>query len=130
MHYDTIEPSIQRGKDVYVEWPLCSTLRDAERLMRLAGEKNVRMIVGLQGRFHPAFKTLKALIGQGKIGKVLSSRIAASGGTTYRTRSRPRWDTLCKQALAARLSLSASDTVSALVSQESKPDHVLTILTK
>lgn len=39
MHYDTIKPSLLKGKDVYCEWPLASNVEHAEELYALAKEK-------------------------------------------------------------------------------------------
>ena len=84
IHHGTIKPSIEQGKDVYVEWPLAQGLKHAEELRNLAKEKGCRTMVGLQCRESPIILKVKSLVEQGKIGKVLSSSIIAAGGTNDR----------------------------------------------
>lgn len=85
LHYDTIKPSLLKGKDVYCEWPLASNVEAAEELDALAKENNARTIIGLQGELSPIILKVKSMIEQEKkIGKVLSSSVTASGGTRAR----------------------------------------------
>ena len=84
-HYKTTKPSIEAGKDVYVEWPLASNLEEATELATLAREKGVKTMVSLQGRVSPVYLKVKALLAENKIGKVLSSSVVASDGTTAPT---------------------------------------------
>lgn len=85
-HYKTIVPAIKAGKDVLVEWPLGKNLQEAEELLRLSKECNVKVAaVGCQGRFDSTFRTVKKLINDGEIGKVLSTTAVGPGligGTT------------------------------------------------
>ncbi|KAL8797807.1 MAG: hypothetical protein Q9195_000159 [Heterodermia aff. obscurata] len=80
-HYKTIKPSIEAGKDVYVEWPLAANLEDATELATLAREKGVKTMVSLQGRVSPVYLKVKALLAENRIGKVFSSSVVASDGT-------------------------------------------------
>ena len=84
VHFETVKPSIDKGKDVYVEWPLAQDLKHAEKLRTLAKKKGSRTIVGLQGRMSPVILKIKSLVEQGKIGKVLSSSVVVFGGTNDR----------------------------------------------
>lgn len=85
VHYETIKPSLAKGKDVYWEWPLASTLADAEELNAIAKNNNARTMIGLQGELSPLILKIKSLIEhENKIGKVLSSSVIASGGTRTR----------------------------------------------
>ena len=85
LHYETIKPSLLKGKDVYCEWPLASNVTAAEELHALAKENSARTIVGLQGELSPMILKLRSLIEQdNKIGKILSSSVAAAGGTRMR----------------------------------------------
>ncbi len=83
-HYKTIRPSIEAGKDVFVEWPLASNMQQAEKLASLAKDKGVKTMVGLQGRVSPVYLKVKDLVQGGKIGKILSSSMTLSGGTSSR----------------------------------------------
>lgn len=84
VHYKTIKPSVEAGKDVFVEWPLTSNVQDSEELVRLANQKKIKTMIGLQGRVSPIYLKVKEMIEGGRIGEVLSSSITASGATKYR----------------------------------------------
>ncbi|KAK4894858.1 hypothetical protein LTR27_006980 [Elasticomyces elasticus] len=78
LHYDTIKPSLEAGKDLFVEWPLAENTQRARELAELALKKGVRTMVGLQGRVSPAVLKVKELLAAGTIGKVLSSEVKAA----------------------------------------------------
>ncbi|KAI1080121.1 hypothetical protein F5B20DRAFT_114877 [Whalleya microplaca] len=83
-HYETIFPSVQQGKDVFVEWPLAENAIRAGELTALAREKGGKTLVGLQGWFAPAVIKIREIIANGRIGKVLSSEVLGFGGTNHR----------------------------------------------
>ena len=72
-HYDALVPALKAGKDVFCEWPLAKDASQAEEMLRLAKEKGVKTIVGLQAPVSPAVRKIKQLVEGGRIGKVLSS---------------------------------------------------------
>jgi predicted dehydrogenase len=72
-HYDLIKPALEAGKDVFSEWPLARNLSDAEELVRLAKEKGVRTMVGLQARQNPSIIKAKEIVASGKLGKILGT---------------------------------------------------------
>ncbi|KAK3653495.1 hypothetical protein LTR22_011169 [Elasticomyces elasticus] len=78
LHYDTIKPSLEAGKNLFVEWPLAENMQRARELAELAQKKGVRTMVGLQGRVSPAVLKVKELLAAGTIGKVLSSEVKAA----------------------------------------------------
>jgi predicted dehydrogenase len=77
-HYALIKPALEAGKMAFVEWPLGANLAQAEELAKLAEEKGVRTVVGLQGRVDPLIDTLRGIIEGGRIGEVLSSNVVAA----------------------------------------------------
>jgi len=80
-HLATISPSLKAGKDVFVEWPLGKSAKEARELLRLKNEGGVKnAVVGLQGRQGPIIRRLKELVDSGRIGKVLSSTWTAQSG--------------------------------------------------
>ena len=83
-HYKTTKPSIEAGKNVFVEWPLASNIEDVTELTALAKEKGVKTMVALEGRVSPIYLKVKALLQENRIGKVLNSSVVASGGTKAR----------------------------------------------
>jgi predicted dehydrogenase len=73
-HSSAISPSLKAGKNVYVEWPLGSSLSDAQTLLNLKNSHGVKLAnVGLQARQAPIIRKVKEIIEEGKIGGVLSS---------------------------------------------------------
>jgi predicted dehydrogenase len=80
-HYQLVKPALEAGKDVYVEWPLGASTKEAEELTALAKEKAVRTFVGLQGRASNLVTTLQRLLNSGEIGKPLVSQMSGSACT-------------------------------------------------
>lgn len=76
-HYNLIKPALESGKMAYLEWPGGSNMAEAEELAELAKKKNLKTVIGLQGRQSNITRTLKDLVGNGKLGKVLSSTVVA-----------------------------------------------------
>ncbi|KAL2834028.1 hypothetical protein BJY01DRAFT_253265 [Aspergillus pseudoustus] len=58
-HYKLVKPALERGKDVYVEWPLCATTAESKELADLARERG-------------------EVLESGRIGRVLGSHIVGS----------------------------------------------------
>lgn len=83
-HYETIKPSITAGKAIFVEWPLASNISQVRELAGLARERESRTLVGLQGPATAPLLTVRKILEEGRIGKVLSSEVKARGGTSDR----------------------------------------------
>ncbi|KAF2635763.1 putative oxidoreductase [Massarina eburnea CBS 473.64] len=83
-HFQTILPSVKKGKDVYVEWPIASNLDDVNVLVDEARKSGSRVAVGLQRRWVPPVTRVRELLKEGRLGKVLSSDVRAFGGTNDR----------------------------------------------
>ena len=79
-HYDIVMAAIEAGKDVYCEWPLAATVKQAEDIVNLAEKKGVRTMVGLQSRGSPSLLHLHNLIASGWIGKIVSVNMTHLGG--------------------------------------------------
>ncbi|MEK7395943.1 MAG: Gfo/Idh/MocA family oxidoreductase [Candidatus Poribacteria bacterium] len=69
-HYDLVKLAIQKNKHVFVEKPLTLNISDAEDLVKLAEEKNVKLMVGHLMEYHPAIEKLKQMIQSGELGEV------------------------------------------------------------
>lgn len=54
-HYEVTRRCLGAGKHVLVEKPLAATVSEAEKLVQLAGEKQLIIQVGFLERFNPAF---------------------------------------------------------------------------
>ncbi|KAF1958127.1 NAD(P)-binding protein [Byssothecium circinans] len=83
-HFQTIFPSVKKGKDVFVEWPIASNLEDIWMLVSEARKSGSRVAVGLQRRWIPVAQRIRELLKEGDLGKVLSSELRAYGGTVDR----------------------------------------------
>lgn len=87
-HFETILPSVRRGKDVFVEWPVAGNVQDIETLIEEAGRSGSRVAVGLQRRWAPPVTKLREVVREGvkgkKLGRVLSVDVRAYGGTNDR----------------------------------------------
>lgn len=83
-HHEIIRPSVAAGKAVFCEWPLASNLDQVRDLVYLAREKGGKTMIGTQARVSPVVAEIRQLLEQGRIGKVLSSEVRASGGSNDR----------------------------------------------
>ena len=72
-HFDLIRPALEAGKDVFSEWPLARNVAEAEELVRLAKEKKVKTMIGLQARQSPSIIKAKEIVASGKLGKILGT---------------------------------------------------------
>jgi len=60
-HFHLCEEAIKKGKHVFVEKPLAQTMEEAQALVKLVKESNVKLQVGHVERFNPAFLAVKDL---------------------------------------------------------------------
>lgn len=60
-HYQYAKYALQKRKHVFVEKPLCETLEEAEMLIKLAEEAEVKTQVGHVERFNPAIQSIANL---------------------------------------------------------------------
>jgi predicted dehydrogenase len=67
---------LQAGKAVFCEWPLGRTLAEAEEMGKLARQRSLKTIVGLQARSAPAILYARDLIREGYIGEVLTAHLS------------------------------------------------------
>ena len=87
LHYVHSKKVIEAGKDVYCEWPLGTTVEQAEELLAMANERGLRTIIGMQRSVAPAARYVHDLIERGYVGdvNVVSMRVGidAFGVPTY-----------------------------------------------
>ena len=87
-HADTVKAAIAAGKDVYCEWPLTPSVELSRELIRLAKDRGVRTVVGLQRRLAPHNRYLGDLLRNGFVGKLRSVRMHVSMNYFQAERSR------------------------------------------
>jgi predicted dehydrogenase len=83
-HDRLVRAALSAGKHVYCEWPLGVDTAEAENLTKLAEQRGVRHMVGLQARVSPPIVHMKRLIEDGAIGRILAASVRHSGGWTMR----------------------------------------------
>ena len=69
-HKDYIIKSLKNNKNVFVEKPLCLSLKDSREIEKVASEVNKTIFTGHLLQYHNAFKTLKDNVKLGKIGNL------------------------------------------------------------
>ncbi|KZV83119.1 oxidoreductase [Exidia glandulosa HHB12029] len=72
-HKTTVTPAIERGKDVFVEWPLGNGLEESLEIAEAAKRKGVRTLCGMQAWQNLAVLKAREWVASGKIGRVLSA---------------------------------------------------------
>ena len=69
-HKDYIIKSLKNNKNVFVEKPLCLSLKDTREIEKVANEVNKTIFIGHLLQYHNSFKKLKHNIKLGKIGNL------------------------------------------------------------
>ncbi|GAA5172167.1 Gfo/Idh/MocA family oxidoreductase [Amycolatopsis dongchuanensis] len=77
-HAELVRAALAAGKDVYCEWPLARTAREAEELAAEAEAAGVRTVVGLQARYSPALVRARELLPS--LGRLTSITVYAARG--------------------------------------------------
>jgi UDP-2-acetamido-3-amino-2,3-dideoxy-glucuronate N-acetyltransferase len=98
-HRQVAESCLRRGKHVYVEKPLAANSRDAESIVRTAGDTGRILMVGHLFLYDPAVAQLINLVREGAIGQlryVHAIRTSMSG--TARLDTNILWDALIHDA--------------------------------
>ncbi len=72
MHYQTAIKVIEAGYDMLLEKPITNDLEKLLEIERKATEKGVNVFVCHVLRYTPFYKTIKTLINQNKIGKIIT----------------------------------------------------------
>lgn len=79
LHSSMAIAALNAGKHVFVEKPIALNENEADLMIKTARKNNVQLMVGHLLQYHPVFKTLRKLVGKGKIGKlnfIYSSRLS------------------------------------------------------
>jgi predicted dehydrogenase len=74
LHADLVIAACNAGKHVYVEKPLATSTADGARVASAAARADVTVMVGFNRRFHPLFEQTRALIREGRIGRVRAAQ--------------------------------------------------------
>lgn len=71
-HFELAEAALQHGKHVFVEKPLCLGPEQARRLVQLADDRGLTLMVGHLLQYHPCMAALRELVRQGALGRILT----------------------------------------------------------
>ena len=69
-HFDLAKKALENGKHIFVEKPFTSTVAQAEKLIELAGKKNLRIVVDHTFLFTGAVRKIKEYIDDDLLGKI------------------------------------------------------------
>ncbi|MCC7347806.1 MAG: Gfo/Idh/MocA family oxidoreductase, partial [Variibacter sp.] len=75
-HYPITRDALLAGKHVLIEKPLARTEEEADELIRLAREKNLKLTVGYSQRFNPRMAFIRKTIRSGGIGEVVTCLVS------------------------------------------------------
>jgi predicted dehydrogenase len=91
LHMEQALAVASQGVDLFVEKPLCHDPRGMCELADVVERKNLVSLVGCNMRFHPGPAKVKALLSEGRVGRVLFARLHCGSylpgwrpGTDYR----------------------------------------------
>ena len=70
LHFEMARAALLSDKHVFVEKPMAQTVGEAEELVQIAEERNLRLMVGHLLLYHPAFRYIEDLIQSGELGDV------------------------------------------------------------
>ena len=59
LHFEYAKLVLQKGKHLFIEKPITSTLSEAKKLIKLSNSKNLKIQVGHVERFNPAFTSIQ-----------------------------------------------------------------------
>lgn len=79
LHHDLAVAAARAGKHVYCEWPMGATLEQSEAMAAAVRASGVRGVTGLQGRASPWVNAIRDIVQSGKLGRILSTSVIASG---------------------------------------------------
>lgn len=74
-HHDMVLASVQAGvQGIYIEKPFCRSPAEADKIVDVCREHNVKLAIAHRNRYHPALPVVNRLIEEGLIGQLLEMR--------------------------------------------------------
>ncbi|MCX6090489.1 MAG: Gfo/Idh/MocA family oxidoreductase [Candidatus Atribacteria bacterium] len=71
-HTEPVLASLQAGKHVFLEKPMASTVADCQKIVDATQKTDKYFMVGHICRFNPRYAAAKAVLAEGRIGKIVS----------------------------------------------------------
>ncbi|NQV54290.1 MAG: Gfo/Idh/MocA family oxidoreductase [Rhodospirillales bacterium] len=76
LHYPMAKDSLSAGKHVFLEKPISLNLKEADELVDLAREKNLKFSIGYSQRFNPKFAYVKKSLNDGTLGAPVAAVVS------------------------------------------------------
>jgi UDP-2-acetamido-3-amino-2,3-dideoxy-glucuronate N-acetyltransferase len=125
-HFRVAEAALLADKDVFVEKPIALSTAEGKALAELASQRGKILMVGHLLQYHPVFLKLKAMVGEGVLGRVRHITSSRLNLGMIRTEENIVWS-FAPHDISMVLSLAGSDpeqvmAVGTTVLQEGIPD--------
>ena len=75
-HYPMAKESLEAGKHVFLEKPIAIELAEADELVALARDKNLKFTIGYSQRFNPKYAYIKQCLEDGTLGEPVSALVS------------------------------------------------------
>jgi predicted dehydrogenase len=75
-HYPIARDCLAAGKHVFLEKPIALELAEADELIKISKDKNLKFTIGYSQRFNPKFAYVRQCIRDGTIGKPVSALVS------------------------------------------------------
>lgn len=69
-HFDLARRSLEAGKHVFIEKPMAASVEECEKLIQLANEKGLTLMVGHTFLYSPVIRKIKEIVDSGEIGRI------------------------------------------------------------
>jgi scyllo-inositol 2-dehydrogenase (NAD+) len=76
LHFPMAKEFLEAGKHVFLEKPIAVTLAEADELIRLSKQKNLKFTIGYSQRFSPKYAYVRQCIRDGTIGRPVSALVS------------------------------------------------------
>lgn len=84
-HFECAKRAIEKGRHVFIEKPVTTTVQQAEELMLMLAEKGLKAQVGHVERFNPAFTAVRPHIKNPAFIEATASRSSTRAARTCRS---------------------------------------------
>ena len=75
-HYPMIKAALSAGKHVFVEKPISTTIEEADEVIKLAADKNLKFTVGYSQRFKPKFAYVNKVLKENLVGEPVTCLVS------------------------------------------------------
>jgi len=91
LHREQIIASLEAGKHVYADKPLCITDEEADDIVRAARKSGLVHQMAFHNRFYPWSLKIRSIIEEGVLGRILSFRVTYYHSSNIKTKNFRGW---------------------------------------